>query len=603
MSLNLPALQEALLRTDHVLADVPVSMIRKVPGHNPRRARNAATYEAMKASVAAQGILTPVLLRFVGGEGFDLAAGETRLDIAVELGLATIPANIREMSDEEFARAGGSENVDRANMSPLEEAHWINQLMATLGNDRDAVAEATGFSRKKVERLLLLTHAVDEVNTALVAGEITLGHAELLCGCTGDIQRQALKAIRDERLTVEQTSERVERLSLLLARAPFDKSDCAACPHNTGRQASLFETHLGEDARCLDRSCYAFKATDWLTKRTLELAEEHYQVKYDRDVTPTSHVILRADGASSVGTAQMAACRSCNSCGAVVSTRLDSLGAVTENVCFDLACHAGKVADHQAALAAAAAALAASNEPAPDAAKASAGARTGSKPGAKAPAGKSGKTCAVKTPAPKTAPTSLNTYFSGVLKSMATKGVRQNAEIALAVVLNYVSNPHTNRIRRDLSNAESLDAAVFERLFRSPVALKAEATDRAVEILEKAPLDTKGGFCGDYEALLLSVIVTAGLDPVQEWVVGDVYLQLLTKGSIFDDLEASGFMAWAEQTMSRKEVAALKAAKRTELISTVLSSGFDFRGYLPALLAARLGRGSTPVYTRAQAVA
>lgn len=590
MTLSLPALQEVLLRSDHALSDVPVSLIRKVPGHNPRRARNAATYEAMKASVAAQGILTPVLLRFTGDGGFDLAAGETRLDIAVELGLATIPANIREMTDEEFARAGGSENVDRANMSPLEEAGWVNQLMGVLGNDIDAVCESTRFSHKKVERLLLLTHAVDEVNAALVAGDISLGHAELLCGCTGDIQRQALKAIRDERLTVEQTAERVERLSLLLSRAPFDKGDCAACPHNTGRQASLFDTHLGDDARCLSRTCYLGKANAWLSARAAELAEEHYQVKYDRDVTPTSHIILRADGAGGVGADQVTACRGCQSCGAVISTRLDNLGATTTDVCFDLSCHTGKVADHQAAIAAIAAQAAAAAPAAPAAARQASG---------KASSGKA----TAKAPAPKTAPARINTFFSEALKHMAAQGASANTEIALSVVLNYTSNPHANRIRRDTTSKAAQDAALFGALFRSPVALKAEAAARASEILQKTPINRLGLFDDEHEALMVAVIEAADIDPIREWLLDKHYLDLLTKASIFDVMEASGFMAWAKATMERQAFTSLKTAKRDELIATVCASGFDFRGYLPPLFAVRLGKTSMPVYVATPAAA
>lgn len=164
---------------------------------NPRGKLDKAALEEMTESVRRQGVLSPVLVRHVGGSRagleFELVAGHRRLAAAKAAGLETIPATIRTLTDTEALELQLLENLQRSDLTPLEEAEGYQRLSKSPGYDVARVAEKVGRSAKYVyDRMRLLALGKD-ARALLAVGTITAGHAILLARLKPADQARALK--------------------------------------------------------------------------------------------------------------------------------------------------------------------------------------------------------------------------------------------------------------------------------------------------------------------------------------------------------------------------------------------------------------------------
>jgi ParB family chromosome partitioning protein len=160
------------------LQQLPVARI--VPNPNqPRRTFGAASLEELRASIAAFGVLVPVIVR-ERGDGYELIAGERRLRAARAAGLETIPALVRAADDRESLEVAIIENLQRENLDPLEEAMGFAHLVETYGFTQEQVAERVGRSRPAIANALRLLSLSDTIKALVRDGALTAGHARAI---------------------------------------------------------------------------------------------------------------------------------------------------------------------------------------------------------------------------------------------------------------------------------------------------------------------------------------------------------------------------------------------------------------------------------------
>jgi ParB family chromosome partitioning protein len=175
---------DALLPQDRPVsgyAEVPVDAVAPNP-KQPRAEFDTDGIEALAASIGAIGLLQPILVR-EGSDGYVLIAGERRLRAAKEAGLTTIGAVIRDGSDDEANLTEALvENLQREDLNVLEEAAAYHQLLEEYGITHDEIASRVGRSRSAVTNTLRLLQLPAPIQSMLVSGDLSAGHARALLG-------------------------------------------------------------------------------------------------------------------------------------------------------------------------------------------------------------------------------------------------------------------------------------------------------------------------------------------------------------------------------------------------------------------------------------
>jgi ParB family chromosome partitioning protein len=162
------------------LREVPIEMVRS-NNLNPRKSFNEQELEDLARSIAEKGILQPVVVRPVGNDAtFQIVAGERRWRAAQRAGLHTIPVLVRELSDKEVLEIAIIENVQRADLNPVEEAMGYQQLIDSFDYTQQQLAESIGKSRSHIANTLRLMSLPKAVLDQLQEGSLTAGHARAL---------------------------------------------------------------------------------------------------------------------------------------------------------------------------------------------------------------------------------------------------------------------------------------------------------------------------------------------------------------------------------------------------------------------------------------
>ena len=157
-----------------------IAITRIVPNPSqPRTVFDAAALDELRASIAAFGVLVPVLVRPLGTD-YELIAGERRLRAATAAGLAMIPAIVREADDRESLEVAIIENLQRENLDPLEEAMGFAHLMDAYSLTQEMVAERVGRSRPAIANSLRLLGLSDAIKALVRGGQLSVGHARAL---------------------------------------------------------------------------------------------------------------------------------------------------------------------------------------------------------------------------------------------------------------------------------------------------------------------------------------------------------------------------------------------------------------------------------------
>lgn len=189
---------------------IPVDSIMPNP-MQPRRRFREEGLEELAESMKEHGVVQPIIVR-PEGTGYELLVGERRWRAAQMAGLRSIPAVIREAEPSECLEIALVENLHRDDLNGIEEAMAFRQLMEEFGMSQDDVSQKVGKNRSTVANALRLLQLPVEVQAAVVADEISAGHARALLGLQGHPQQAPLLSrIIEEELSVRQTEEAVRR--------------------------------------------------------------------------------------------------------------------------------------------------------------------------------------------------------------------------------------------------------------------------------------------------------------------------------------------------------------------------------------------------------
>lgn len=192
------------------VVELPVSAIRRNP-RQPRRAFDPAALEELATSIAAVGVVQPVIVRRVD-EGYELIAGERRWRAAQQAGFTVVPAIVRAASDVESLELALVENIVRQQLNPVDEAYALRVLLEDLGVTQETLAARVGKSRSAIANKIRLLDLPGPVQETLASGALTEGHARALLGLEerGEQLRLARRIV-DKGLSVRQVEEEVRR--------------------------------------------------------------------------------------------------------------------------------------------------------------------------------------------------------------------------------------------------------------------------------------------------------------------------------------------------------------------------------------------------------
>lgn len=192
------------------LRQLPVEILQRGK-YQPRKDLHPEALEELSSSIKAQGVMQPIVVRAVGDGRYEIIAGERRWRASQQAGLDTIPALIRDVSDEAAIAMALIENIQREDLNPIEEAQALIRLQEEFELTQQQVADAVGKSRSTVTNLMRLMTLESEVQTLMEHGDLELGHAKCLLGLGGEKQVEAARTVVARSLTVRQTESLVKK--------------------------------------------------------------------------------------------------------------------------------------------------------------------------------------------------------------------------------------------------------------------------------------------------------------------------------------------------------------------------------------------------------
>ena len=204
-----PALTEK--NTSAELTEIAVEKLSR-GRYQPRRDMEPQALEELAASIKAQGIMQPIVIRPISVDKYEIIAGERRWRAAQMAGLDKVPVVIRDVPDEAAIAMALIENIQRENLNPIEEAIALQRLQQEFELSQQEVADAVGKSRTAVANLLRLLNLVDEVKKMLEYGDLEMGHARALLALTEETQIDAAREVVSKGLSVRQTEMLVRSL-------------------------------------------------------------------------------------------------------------------------------------------------------------------------------------------------------------------------------------------------------------------------------------------------------------------------------------------------------------------------------------------------------
>jgi ParB family chromosome partitioning protein len=196
---------------DSELKQIPVEFLQRGE-YQPRREFNSESLQELADSIAIQGLIQPIVVREIAQNKYEIIAGERRWRAAQLAGLDTVPAMLREISDQATIAIALIENIQREDLNAIEESQALIRLQDEFNLTQQQVAEAVGKSRSSVTNLMRLASLQPLVQQQLERGDIDLGHAKCLLSLEGDTQILAARTVASDGLTVRQTEALVKKL-------------------------------------------------------------------------------------------------------------------------------------------------------------------------------------------------------------------------------------------------------------------------------------------------------------------------------------------------------------------------------------------------------
>jgi ParB family chromosome partitioning protein len=222
---------------DRVLKELPVDLIQRGK-YQPRKDIDPESLQELADSIKAQGVMQPIVVRPISDRKYEIIAGERRWRATQLAGLDSIPAMVRDVSDEAAIAMALIENIQREDLNPIEEAASLQRLQQEFELTQQEVATAVGKSRSTVANLLRLMSLQENVRRLVEHGDLEMGHARALLGLDGNDQSQAARSVVGKGLSVRQTEALVRNT---LARKDQPAPDKSIDPNIRHLQDDLSE--------------------------------------------------------------------------------------------------------------------------------------------------------------------------------------------------------------------------------------------------------------------------------------------------------------------------------------------------------------------------
>jgi ParB/RepB/Spo0J family partition protein len=289
-----------------------VSLAALVPSPtNPRK--SLGDLKDLTASIKADGVQQPILVRPIAGDKFEIVYGHRRAQAARLAGLGEILAEVREIKDEDVRSIQLVENVQRSDLHPMEEAETYKALIDHRKISVEEVAAQVGKSTATVRQRLKLLTLCMEARVAFADGKLSAAAAFLIARLPDHAsQRKVLSEATgwsSEGKVVERLAESAAQLYMQdLSRAPFDPKDgsltragaCTACPKRTGNAPELFPDVKKGDV-CTDPGCWSTKAKAFTDRKIAEARKEGRKVLSAKEAAEVFHEHDRDGGRTQDG--------------------------------------------------------------------------------------------------------------------------------------------------------------------------------------------------------------------------------------------------------------------------------------------------------------
>jgi ParB family chromosome partitioning protein len=232
---------------------LPVDSIQPNP-EQPRREFSETELAALTASIRAQGLLQPIIVRSTGPDTYELVAGERRWRAARRAGLTAIPALLRDTRDDQMLPIALVENLLRENLNPVEEAQAYETLVERYAWTHEAIAEQVGKSRVHVANTLRLLALPQEILEEVASGDLTAGHARAILSAESEEKMFRLRdAIRERGLSVRESEEEARREALPRKPRPRKKTNVRTVSPETRELEERLQRVFGTPVQIHDR--------------------------------------------------------------------------------------------------------------------------------------------------------------------------------------------------------------------------------------------------------------------------------------------------------------------------------------------------------------
>ena len=198
-------------RASDSLSKLPISQLQRGK-YQPRTKMDQTSLEELAASIRAQGLIQPILVRPVDASRYEIIAGERRWRAAGIAGLSEVPVVIRDVPDKAALAMALIENIQREDLNALEEAQGMQRLVEEFHLTHQDLAESVGRSRAAVTNALRLLNLSALVQGYLQDNKLDMGHARALLALDSKRQQEAAQKVVGQNLTVRETEELVNRL-------------------------------------------------------------------------------------------------------------------------------------------------------------------------------------------------------------------------------------------------------------------------------------------------------------------------------------------------------------------------------------------------------
>lgn len=267
--------------TEKNIVSVAVANIQP-SDYNPRKNFDETSLAELAESIRQQGVLQPIGVRHLADiDRFEIIFGERRYRASLMAGLEEIPAIILNVSDETAEEMAVTENLQRKDVTPMEEANAYHKLIESGRHDVQSLAVQFGKNENYIRTRLKFVSLIPEIALLLEQDEITISVASEICRYGEDIQKEVYEAHLKEDvpynswrgLKASEIARNIERnYTADLSRYHFDKTLCLSCPHNTNNMLLFCEGGCGN---CANRSCLVAQNTSYLTEKAVQLMEQY----------------------------------------------------------------------------------------------------------------------------------------------------------------------------------------------------------------------------------------------------------------------------------------------------------------------------------------